>query len=96
MPKGYWIVQVTVTDPDRYAQYLAQDREVLARYGAKPIVRGGRCEAPEGEAHSRQIVLEFDSFERAVECYRSPEYQAAMQHRLAGSKSDIVIVEGAD
>jgi uncharacterized protein (DUF1330 family) len=96
MAKGYWIVQVTVTDPDRYAQYLASDKEVLARYGAKPIMRGGRTEAPEGEAHGRQIVLEFESFEKAVECYHSPEYQAAKEHRLASSKSDIVIVEGAD
>jgi len=96
MAKGYWIVQVTVTDPDRYQEYLAADREVLARYGARPIIRGGRTHAPEGDAHERQILLEFDSFDKAVECYNSPEYQEAMKHRLAGSKSDIVIVEGAD
>ncbi len=59
-------------------------------------VHYGRIEAPEGEAHGRQIVLEFESFEKAVECYHSPEYQAAREHRLASSKSDIVIVEGAD
>ncbi len=95
MPKGYWIVQVTVNDPDRYAQYLAEDAEVLARYGAKPLVRGGHYEAPEGETHTRHIVLEFEDFETALECYHSAEYQKAMKHRQASSESDIVIVEGA-
>ena len=96
MAKGYWIVQEKNDDVERKRVAEVSDKEVLARYGAIPIMRGGRTEAPEGEAHGRQIVLEFESFEKAVECYHSPEYQAAKEHRLASSKSDIVIVEGAD
>lgn len=96
MPKGYWIVHVTVTDPDRYQDYLKADAPVFARFGAKPIVRGGRFEAPEGEGHGRHVVLEFDSYEKALECYRSPDYQDALKHRLAASDSEIVIIEGAE
>ena len=95
MAKGYWIVHVTVTDPERYAAYLAADALAFARFGARSLVRGGRHEAPEGAALSRHVVIEFESYAQALACYRSPEYQAALPHRLAASESTIVIVEGA-
>jgi uncharacterized protein (DUF1330 family) len=94
MAKGYWIVHVTVTDPKTYADYLAADAIAFAKYGARPIVRGGRYEAPEGPALQRHVVIEFDSYEQALACYRSPEYAAALPHRRAASESQIVIVEG--
>jgi uncharacterized protein (DUF1330 family) len=96
MPKGYWIVHVDVTDPERYAQYLAEDAKAFAKYDAKPVVRGGRYEAPEDKTHSRHVILEFESFDKARECYHSPEYQRAVAHRLAASESYIVLVEGVD
>jgi uncharacterized protein (DUF1330 family) len=94
VPKGYWIVQVDVTDPERYKEYLRLDAEVFKEFRATPLVRGGRALAPEGPARSRQVVLEFESFDKAVECYNSPGYQEAVKHRLAASESSIVIVEG--
>ena len=95
MPKGYWIVHVDVTDEERYKEYLRLDAPVLEEFAVTPIVRGGRYLAPEGPAKSRHVVLEFESFDKAVECYHSPGYQEAVKHRLAASESEIVIVEGA-
>ena len=40
-------------------------------------MRGGRSELKEGKLRSRAVVLEFPSYEAALACYRSPEYQAA-------------------
>jgi uncharacterized protein (DUF1330 family) len=94
MPKGYWIVHVTVTDPDNYPKYLAADAIAFEKFAARPIVRGGRYEAPEGPARKRHVVLEFESYEQALACYHSPEYQAAAKLRQAYAESDIVIVEG--
>ncbi len=94
MPKGYWIVHVDVTDPERYKEYLRLDNLVFQQFKARPLVRGGRHLAPEGPARSRHVVLEFDSFDQAVECYNSPGYREAVRHRLAASGSEIVIVEG--
>ena len=96
MAKGYWIVHVTVTDADNYPKYLAADTPVLEAWGAKFLVRGGRCEAPEGPARERHVVIEFDSYDRALACYHSPEYQAAAKLRQAYSDSEIVIVEGQE
>ncbi len=94
MPKGYWIVHVDVTDADNYPKYLAQDALAFEKYDAKFHVRGGKCEGPEGPIRSRHVVIEFDSYERAMECYNSPEYQAAVKLRQAYSNSEIVIAEG--
>lgn len=96
MPKGYWIVHVTVTDPERYKQYLAEDAVALEKFDAKPVVRGGRYSAPEDDTLERHVVFEFESYQQALECYNSPEYQSALVHRQAASQSSIVIVEGVD
>ena len=94
MPKGYWIIHVDVTDADNYPKYLAQDALAFEKYDAKFHVRGGKCEGPEGPIRSRHVVIEFESYERAMECYNSPEYQKAVTLRQAYSDSDVVIVEG--
>ena len=94
--KGYWIVHVTVTDPERYKEYLRLDAEVFRDFDAKPLVRGGRHEAPESPQKSRHVVLEFETYGKALEAYHSPGYQEALKHRLAASESEIVIVEGTE
>jgi len=94
MPKGYWIIHVDVTDADNYPKYLAQDALAFEKYDAKFHVRGGRCEGPEGPIRSRHVVIEFESFDQAMACYNSPEYQKAVTLRQAYSESDVVIVEG--
>lgn len=96
MAKGYWIVLVDVTDPGNYPKYLEAWAEAFEMYKPKYLVRGGRFETPEGEMRARKVVLEFDSYEQAVECYHSPEYQAAAALRHAYANSDLVIVEGTE
>ena len=94
MPKAYLIAQVTVTDPDAYARYAAGTHAAAAKYGARPLARGGRMEVLEGNGRPRVVVLEFDSLDLARAYYNSPEYQAARQHRLGAAEFDAVIVEG--
>jgi len=48
----------------------------------------------EGSARPRQVVIEFPSYEQAIACYQSPEYQAAATIRFDSAESDLVIVEG--
>jgi uncharacterized protein (DUF1330 family) len=94
MPKGYWIVRVDVTDPERYRAYIAANAQPLKKYGARFLVRAGRFENPEGSTRSRTVVIEFPSFQAALDCWKSPEYQAAMKLRQAVSTGDLVIIEG--
>ncbi|MCB0074375.1 MAG: DUF1330 domain-containing protein [Caldilineaceae bacterium] len=96
MPRGYWIGHVDVSDPERYRDYVAANAAAFARFGGRFLVRGGAFEAVEGTARSRHVVIEFPSYAAALACYRSPEYAAAMSHRLAASVGEIVVVEGYD
>ncbi|MBE7200051.1 MAG: DUF1330 domain-containing protein [Parafilimonas terrae] len=96
MPKGYIIVRMTVTDPDAYKDYAAMASEAMRKYGCTPLVRGGRCEALEGEARPRNVVLEFESYEAARTYYFSPEYQAAVEKRRPAGIGEVVLVEGVD
>ena len=96
MAKGYRIFQATVSDPETYKTYIAADRVPFEKYGARYLVRGGEHEVVEGRARPRHAVIEFDSYEQALACYRSPEYQAAAAHRWAAAESDVVIIRGID
>jgi uncharacterized protein (DUF1330 family) len=94
--KGYWMVSVTIADAERYKRYIEANAAAFARYGAKFLVRGGRYENPEGTTGTRNAIIEFESYQKALDCYRSPEYQAALKHRLASSVAHTVIVEGVE
>lgn len=96
MPKGYWIVRVDIADPDQYQRYVAANAAPLSRYGARFLVRGGSFENPEGDSRARNAVIEFPSYQAAVECWHSPQYQEALRIRQPVSTADLVIIEGYD
>ncbi len=96
MAKGYWIGRVDVTDPEKYKDYVAANAEPFRKFGAHFLVRGGRFKNPEGTARSRNVVIEFPSYQAALDCYNSPEYQEAIKLRQPVSTGDIVIIEGYD
>jgi uncharacterized protein (DUF1330 family) len=96
MAKGYWIGRVDVTDPEKYKAYVAANSEPLKKFGARFLVRAGRFENPEGSGRSRNIVIEFPSYQAALDCWKSPEYQEAIKLRLPVSTIDLVIIEGYD
>lgn len=94
MPKGYWIARVDVTDPEKYKAYIAANAEPFRKYGAHFLVRAGRFENPEGGSRARNIVIEFPSYQAALDCWKSPEYQDAIKLRLPASTIDLIIIEG--
>jgi len=96
MAKGYWIGRVDVDDPEVYARYVAANKMPFDEYGARFLVRGGQFTNPEGHARERNVVIEFPSYEAALACYESPEYQAAKALRDPVSSADLIIIEGFD
>ena len=96
MSKGYWIVRVDITDMEQYKSYVAANAEPLKKYGARFLVRAGRFENPEGASRTRNAVIEFPSYQAAVDCWKSPEYQQAMKLRQPVSTADLIIIEGYD
>ncbi len=96
MAKGYWIGRVDVDDVEQYMKYVAANAAPFAKYGARFLVRAGQFTNPEGSSRSRNVVIEFPSYEAALACYDSPEYQAAKALRDPVSSADLVIIEGYD
>ena len=94
MPKGYWIVRVDVADQEKYKAYIAANAEPLKKYGARFLVRAGRFENPEGTSRARNAVIEFPTYQAALDCWHSPEYQQAIKLRQPVSTVDLIIIEG--
>jgi uncharacterized protein (DUF1330 family) len=96
MAKGFWVANIDVTDMDGYKAYVAANAESLHKFGAKFLTRGGKSESVEGKLRSRVVVIEFPSYEAALACYRSPEYQKAKALRIGKGIGEIVVLEGYD
>lgn len=94
--KGYWIARIDVHDPEAYKQYVAANAAVFEKYGARFLVRSGQFENPEGTSRSRNVVLEFDSYQQALDCYQSIDYQRiiGLRARDEVAEGDMIIVEG--
>jgi uncharacterized protein (DUF1330 family) len=92
--KGYWIAHVDITDPEGYKPYQAANAVAFGKFGGCFLVRGGRCEIVEGKVRSRSVVIEFPSFDAALACYRSPDYQAAKALRQGKGEIELLVIEG--
>lgn len=94
MTKAYWIARMDVRDAENYPKYIAAAKPAFEKFGARFLVRGGKSNAIEGEGRSRNVLIEFASYQQAVDCYNSPDYQEAVKIRQQVADGEIVIVEG--
>ncbi len=95
MAKGYWIVRIDVTDEENYPDYLAAATPAVAAFEGKFLTRGGEFTAPEGVSRGRNVLVEFESYQKALDCYASDAYQVAVKLRKAMAESDFLIIQGA-
>jgi uncharacterized protein (DUF1330 family) len=94
--KGYWIVSADVTDLDKFKQYAANTPAVLNKFEGQFLARAGEFAAVEGNARSRNTIIEFPSYQQALDCWHSAEYQEVRDIRLGGAELGIVIVQGCN
>ena len=95
--RAYMVVQVDVTNPQQYAEYAKLSPGIVAKYGGRYLARAGRTVTLEGgPAKSRVVVLEFPSFDRAVEFYKSGEYIAARKLREGAGSAQFIVVEAVE
>jgi uncharacterized protein (DUF1330 family) len=96
MAKAYWIGRVDVHNEEGYKPYAQANGAIFKKWGGRFVVRGGKHTGVEGQARSRNVVIEFPDYDTALACYRSPEYQENIQRRLPHSTAELVVVEGYD
>ena len=91
---AYWLARVTVSDSEAYAEYAKRATPAIEGHGGKFLARGGRSITMEGDDFARNVVVEFPSYDRAVACYKSPEYQEAKACQDGAAVRNLWIVEG--
>jgi uncharacterized protein (DUF1330 family) len=95
---AYWVARSKINDPVEYKKYTDRVPAIIARHGGRVLARGGKFRIMEGpETFQRFVVIEFPTFEQAVACFESPEYQEASAFRRGGAGVvENVIVEGGE
>jgi uncharacterized protein (DUF1330 family) len=96
MVKGYWVARVTVTNLDEFKKYAVGASEAVAAFDGRYLARGGVFEAVQGEARDRNVIVEFPSYEAALACWNSPQYQAAKALRDGNCEAEFVVVAGVE
>ena len=96
MAKGYWIVCYrSISDPTVLVKYAELAGPAIAAGGGKALVRTSDAIEPhEAGLKQRVVVVEFESFEKAIATYHSPAYQAALNVLVSAVERDFRIVEG--
>ena len=96
MPAAYVLVEMKVTDPEQYKQYMAAAPATIAAHGGEYLVRGGQHEVFEGKWQPvRLAVLKFPSVEKARTWYQGEQYRAARAKRAGATEFfNMVVVEG--
>jgi len=95
---AYWVARAKINDQVEYKKYTDRVPNVIAQYGGKVLARGGRFQIMEGpHKFHRFIVIEFPTFDQAVACFTSQEYDDAAAFRRGGAgEVETIIVEGGD
>ena len=95
--KTYWIALYKKIDSQENIQnYGKKVTEVFKAYGAKAIVRGGKFNTLEGEDYPRTVIWEFPSYEQAIKCHDSKEYQDGWALAKDTTDRNLQIVEGVN
>ena len=97
MAKGYWMSAYReILDPEKLAAYAAIAGEAVRENGGHFLARGGQMEPKEHAVAERTVLVEFESYERALSTYASPTYQKALEALNGGVIRDFRIVEGVE
>ena len=95
MKKGYWIsLYIRVDNKDNLKKYAEAVTPIIKSFGGKPLIRGGKYQSYDGDEFIRTVVWEFPSYEKAVECHNSNEYQKGWSIAKDTTSRHMQIVEG--
>ena len=96
MANGYWISAYReIKNTEKLAAYAELAGPAVKANGGNFLVRGGTITAKEAGVAERTVVVQFPSYEVALETYESDAYQAALEKLADGVVREFRIVEGA-
>ena len=91
---AFVIVEVDITDPEKYDAYKQLTPATVSAYGGKFVLRGNPVTVLEGEwEHERLVMLQFPTKEKAENWYNSEGYQHAKSVREGAAKAKFLLIE---
>ena len=96
MPCAYVIVDMKISNPEQYQQYMAAAPAAVKAAGGEYLVRGGAHAVLEGSWQPARIaMLRFPSLDAAKTFYDAELYRAARAKRAGATEFfNMVVVEG--
>lgn len=92
---AYVVGNITVRNPDRWAEYRAQVPATLVPWQAEIVMRAGMAQVLSGtHAHTDIVVLRFPDIAAAHGWFNSPAYQALLPLRNEAATVDLVCYQG--
>jgi uncharacterized protein (DUF1330 family) len=81
-------------DPAEFERYMAAVPPTLEGHPVRPLAIYGKLEMLEGAPIDGAVIAEFETYEAALAWYRSPAYQAAVQHRFKAGDYRAFVLQG--
>ncbi len=95
MKKGYWIsLYLEINSQENLKKYAETVFPIIKSFGGVPLVRGGQHETFDGNDFVRTVVWEFPSYQKALECHNSKEYQVGWNIAKDTTKRHMQVIEG--
>ena len=95
MKKGYWIsLYIKEDSQENLKKYAETVTPIIKSFGGVPLVRGGKHETFNGDDFTRTVVWEFPTYEKAIECHNSKEYQAGWELAKDTTTRHMQVIEG--
>ena len=96
--KYYSVAELEITDQRWVPEYVKNVTRLVEQRGGRYLARTSKVEKVEGERKPPQVflIIEWPSKENAEAFYRSEEYKPYLKSRLAGAKSEFLLVAGED
>ena len=94
--KAYWVVRGNILNQGEYSKYIDLAGPIVHKHNGNFLVRGGQQIEDEGVGFDRTVLIEFSSSAEALSCYKSNEYQDALNYVNNSAKRLVTLVEGID
>ncbi len=95
MPKGYFLsAHRSPANPEKRTAYLELAGPAILKAGGKVLATTSNITAYENGKVEQTVLIEFESYTKALEAYNSEDYQEALQALDGGADRDIRIFEG--
>lgn len=92
---AYVIGNITVKNPEKWAEYRSQVPATLVPWGAELVLRGKQANVLSGDyQHTDTVVIRFPDMDSVEGWHNSPAYQALVPLRKEAADVDLVSFEG--